>query len=112
MVPTEPRESAEVGVGGHDRAPVLDGHRGVLGVRHQLSGCRGFPAQVLEDREVVGTGAHDARRRPFHERRDECKRRADGRWRIEYLRVGRDTDESSEHQHGQGEWFRSGRQGG
>ena len=67
MLPPEPWESAEVGVGRDHDTAMLDGDRRVLGVRDQLPGGPGLAAQPLEYVQMIGARTHDTRRRAFHE---------------------------------------------
>ena len=67
MLPSKSWESAEVGVGGHHGATVLDRNRCVLSVGDQLPRCPGLAAQFLEYVQMVGAGTHDAGGGPLHE---------------------------------------------
>ena len=59
MDPTQTRKPAKVSISGNYRATMLNGYCRVLGVRHQLSGCRRIPAKPLEDGEMVRAWAYN-----------------------------------------------------
>ena len=73
MLPSEPWEPVEVGVGGRHGASMLYRDCGVLSVGYQFSRGPGLAAQSLEYFHVVGAWAHETRLRPFQERRYETK---------------------------------------
>ena len=66
MLPPEPWESAEVGVGRDHGTAMLDSDRRMLGVSDHLPGGTGFAAQPLEYVQVVGARTYNTRRRAFH----------------------------------------------
>ncbi len=112
MPPPKPWKSAEVGVGGHYGAAMLDSDRRMLGVGNQLSGGAGLTAEPFEYLQVVRTRTYNARRRPFHERRHERERLLEGGRRIEDSGVCRDTDKARQGKYGKGKRLRSRRQTG
>jgi hypothetical protein len=67
---------------------VLDGHRGVVSIGHELSGCPGAAAQILEDLDVERTWMDEPRVGPGDEFTDECEDFVQGRWSAEYSRIG------------------------
>ena len=65
MLPSQPWESAEVGVGGHHGAAMLDRNRCVLSVGDQFPGGPRLAAKPFEYVQVVRPGTHDTRRGTF-----------------------------------------------
>ncbi len=108
MLPSELRETIEIGIGRNHVAAMFHRNCGVLRIRDQLSGCACGAAQMLEYGHVVGSGTDDARRRPFHERRHERERRVQSRRRIEHAGIGRNPNEAGKDQDGKGERLRAG----
>ncbi len=112
MLPSQSWKSVEVGVGGHHRASMLDRNCRVLGIGNQLAGGPGFAAQPFQCVQMIGTGTHNACRRPFHERGHEREGLVERRWWVEDAGVGDNADEAEQNQNGERERFRSRHQAG
>ena len=61
---------------------------------------------------MVWTGSNDARSRALHKRRYEYECLVQGGWRVEYSRIGHDSDEAGQDENGEGKGFRPRRQAG
>ena len=66
VVPSKVWESTEVGVGSDKCAAVLHRYSGMLGIGDQFPCGPGLAAYSVEDVQVVGSGAHDARGRALN----------------------------------------------
>ena len=98
-MPSEAWESAEVRVGRHECAAVLNRYSSVLGVRYQLSCGTGLATYRLENVEMVGSGAYDARVRTSRERRYEGERLVESGRRFEDSWVGCDANETGQDEY-------------
>jgi hypothetical protein len=67
MLPPEPWEAVEVGIGAYHGAAMLDGHRGVLSVCDELAFRSGLAAEPLENSHMVGAGSDNASGGASHE---------------------------------------------
>ena len=112
MLPSNSRESTEVGVGRNHGTAVLDRNRRVLGVGDQLPRGSGLAAQSFEYVQMIGTRTDDARDRSVHERGHECEGLVEGGRGVEDSRVGYHADEAGQNEDGECEGFRSCRQTG
>ena len=110
VLPPEARKAIEIGVGGHQCAPMLDGHSRVLRVCRELPGRRGLPAEFLEDSEVIRAGTDDASLRPPPKLANEVEGLFKRRWRSKDAWVGYDPYQTSESQDGESERFTAGSQ--
>ena len=82
MVPTEPPEAREVSVRGHQRAAVLDRHRRVLRVRHELACGPPLPAQIADEFPVQRAGRDESRGGSPQQFRCEVQRFIERRGRL------------------------------
>ena len=85
-------------------------NRRMLGVGYQFPSCSRLSAQSLEYLHVIGAGTDDARRRAFHQRGNECKRLAQGGWRVEDSRIGCYANEARKYEDRESERLRPSRQ--
>ena len=85
-------------------------NRRMLGVGYQFPSCSRLSAQSLKYLHVIGAGTDDARRRAFHQRGNECKRLAQGGWRVEDSRIGCYANEARQYEDRESERLRPSRQ--
>ena len=104
------RESAEIRVGSYHGAIMLDCHRRVLSVGDQLPGGSGFPAQPLENVQVIRAGSYDPRVRTFHKRGNECERLVKSGRRPEDTWISCHTDEAGQNENRERKGIRPCRQ--
>ena len=98
MLPAQAGETVEIRVRGDHRAPVLYGHRCVLGVGDELGCGAGAPTEVFEDLEVSGTGMDDMCVAPTDEFADETEYLIEVGRLAKNPRVGDDSDNTRQRE--------------
>jgi hypothetical protein len=103
VAPAQAGELREVAIEADSLAPVLEREGGVMRVGDQRAARLGAAAEVHEDRPVAIAGTHDSRVGATAKAVGEPESSVERGGNVERPRVRRDTDETAQHQLGDGE---------
>ena len=111
MSPPEPWKAAEVRVGSHEGAAVLEGNRGVRRVGHELGRGPTLATPLAQQLPMPRPRTHESGRRLSDQLAREGQRLVEGRRAGEDPRARRDAQDPGQHEDGQGKRLGARREG-